>query len=74
MDMEMEDEKGEKRTVKATVRMEEFRKVNGMLMPYRTVVTVPVPGAPEISPEEEAEMRQALKEMKDGLEQMPPAQ
>jgi len=72
MDTEMEDDKGQKRTAKVTVRMEDFRKVNGMLMPYRTVVTVPVPGAPEMSPEKEQEMRRELAEMQRGLEQMPP--
>ena len=74
--LEIEDEKGEKMpakaTVRMTVRMEDFRKVNGMLMPYRTVVTVPMPGASEMSPEEEQEMRKGLAEMQKGLEQAPP--
>jgi len=74
MDTEIEDEKGEKRPIKITVRMEDFRKVNGMLMPYRTVVTVPMPGAPKMSPEEEQEMRRSLAEMQRELEQMPPGQ
>ena len=60
LDMEIEDEKGQKRTVKITVRYEDFRKVNGMLMSYRTVVTVPMPGALGLSPEEE---QKALEEM-----------
>ncbi|MHC2994869.1 MAG: hypothetical protein IBV53_05145 [Candidatus Atribacteria bacterium] len=74
MDMEIEDEKGEKRPVKATIKMEDFRKVNGMLMPYRTVMTVPMPGALEMSPEEEQEMRKALAEAQKELAEMPPAQ
>ncbi|MBA7494494.1 hypothetical protein ES702_05070 [subsurface metagenome] len=73
MDTEIEDEKGEKRPAKITVRMEDFRKVNGMRIAYRTVVTI---GGmvPELSPEEEQEMRKSLEEMQRQLEQMPPAQ
>ncbi len=72
MDTEIEGEKGEKVPVKITVRKEDFRKVNGMLMPYRTVVTVPVPGAQEMSPEEEQKMRKNIAEMQRQLEQAPP--
>ncbi len=74
MDMEIEDEKGEKRPVKATIKMEDFREVNGMLIPYRTVVTMPMPEATEMSPEEEQEMRKNLAEMQKQLEEMPPAE
>lgn len=71
MDIEIEDEKGEKRPVKATVRMEDFRKVNGMLISYRTVTTV---GGimPELSPEEEQEMRKGLEEAQKALAEMSP--
>ena len=71
IDMEIEDEKGEKRPVKATVRMEDFRKVNGMLISYRTVTTV---GGimPELSPEEEQEMRKGLEEAQKALAEMSP--
>jgi outer membrane lipoprotein-sorting protein len=70
MDMEIEDEKGEKRTAKVTVRMEDFRKVNGGLMPYRTVVTVSMPI--ELTPEEEQEMRKGLEEAQKALAEMSP--
>jgi len=72
MDMEIEDEKGEKRPVKATIRMEDFRKVNGMLISYRTVMTMPVPGVLELSPEEEQEMRKGLEEAQKALAEMSP--
>ena len=72
VDMEVEGEKGEKIPATVTIRMEDFRKVNGMLIPYRTVMTVPVPGVPEISPEEEQEMRKNLAEMQRQLKQAPP--
>ena len=72
MDMEMEDEKGEKMPAKVTVREEDFRKVNGMLMSYRTVTTMPVPGATEMSPEEEQEARKSLEEMQKTLAEMSP--
>ena len=71
MDMEIEDEKGEKRPAKVTVRMEDFRKViNGGLMPYRTVVTVSMPI--ELTPEEEQEMRKGLEEAQKALAEMSP--
>ncbi len=70
IDMEIEDEKGEKRPVKATIKMEDFRKVNGMLMPYRTVMTVPMPT--ELTPEEEQEMRKGLEEAQKALAEMSP--
>ena len=72
MDMEIEDEKGEKRPVKATIRMEDFRKVNGMLISYRTVMTMPVLGVLELSPEEEQEMRKGLEEAQKALAEMSP--
>jgi len=72
MDMDIEDEKGQKRSVKMTVKYEDFRKVNGMLMPYRIVATVPMPGAPEMSPEEEQEMRKGLEEAQKALAEMSP--
>lgn len=72
LDMEIEDEKGLKRTVKVNVRYEDFRKVNGMLMSYRTVVTVPMPGALGFSPEEEQEMRKGLEEAQKALAEMSP--
>lgn len=72
IDMEIEDEKGEKRPVKATIRMEDFRKVNGMLISYRTVMTMPVLGVLELSPEEEQEMRKGLEEAQKALAEMSP--
>lgn len=74
MDMEIEDEKGEKRPAKVTVRMEDFRKVNGMLISYRTVMTIPIPGVPELSPEEEQEMRKGLEEAQKALAEMSPGE
>ena len=71
MDMEIEDEKGEKRPVKATIKMEDFRKVNGMLISYRTVTTVGGIMA-EMSPEEEQEMRKGLEEAQKALAEMSP--
>ena len=70
MDMEIEDEKGQKGTVKMTIRYEEFREVDGMLMPYRTVVTVPMPGDLGLSPEEEQEIRKGLEEAQKALAEM----
>ena len=72
MDMEIEDEKGEKRPAKATIKMEDFRKVNGMLISYRTVMTIPMPGVLELSPEEEQEMRKGLEEAQKALAEMSP--
>jgi outer membrane lipoprotein-sorting protein len=70
MDMVWIDEEGEKIPVKTIARMEDFRKVNGMLMPYRTVSGMPI----EMTPEEEQEMRKGLEEIRRELEQMPPAE
>jgi len=71
IDMEIEDEKGERMPAKSTVRMEDFRKVNGMHIAYRTVVTIGGM-APKMSPEEEQEMHKNLAEAQRQLEQAPP--
>ena len=74
IDMEGVDEEGKKGTIKITTEMKDFRKVNGLLISYRTVTTMGGEGMPEpkISPEEEQEMREELAEMKKQLEEMPP--
>lgn len=73
MDIEGVDEKGQKRTVKTTLEMKDFRKVNGLLIPYRTVMTIDG-GVPKLSPEQEQEMHKGLAEMQKQLEEMPPEQ
>lgn len=70
MDIEGVDEKGKKRTVKTTIEMKDFRKVNGLLIPYRTVMTI----GGGVPPEQEQEMRKGLAEMQKQLEAMPPAE
>lgn len=72
MDMEWEVE-GEKMPIGFASRMEDFRRVNGMLIPYRTVMLMG--DAIEMSPEEEEEeqeIRKKLAEIQRELEQMPP--
>jgi outer membrane lipoprotein-sorting protein len=66
------DEKGKKGTVKITSEMKDFRKVNGLLIPYRLVTTTGGEGMPKLSPEEEQEAREGLAEMKKQLEEMSP--
>jgi len=73
MDIEGVDEKGKKRTIKTTTEMKDFRKVNGLLIPYRTVMTMGG-GVPKLSPEQEQEMHEGLAEMQKQLEEMPPEQ
>ena len=75
MNIEGVDEEGEERTVKITIEMKDFRKKNGLLTPYRTVMTTVMAvdgGIPGLSPEEEQEMRQALAEVQKQLEAMSP--
>ncbi len=77
MNMEGVDEEGEERTIKITIERKDFRKKNGLLTPYRTVMTIGMAideGFPGLSPEEEQEMRQALAEMQKQLEEMSPEQ
>jgi len=58
---------------KTTIEMKDFRKVNGLLIPYRTVMTIGG-GVSKLSPEQEQEMRRGLAEMQKQLEEMPPEQ
>ncbi|MDO9576020.1 MAG: hypothetical protein Q7J55_05790 [bacterium] len=73
MDIEGVDEKGKKITVKTTLERKDFRKVNGLLIPYRTVMAMGG-GIPKLSPEQEQEMHKGLAEMQKQLEEMPPEQ
>ncbi|MEA3432315.1 MAG: hypothetical protein U9R01_06550 [candidate division WOR-3 bacterium] len=73
MDIEGVDEKGKKRTIKTTTEMKDFRKVNGLFIPYRTVMTMDG-GISKLSPEQEQEMHEGLAEMQKQLEEMPPEQ
>jgi outer membrane lipoprotein-sorting protein len=68
------DEKGKKGTVKITTEMKDFRKVNGLLIPYRMVTTMGGEGIPKpkLSPKEEQEMREQLAEMQERLKEMSP--
>lgn len=70
-DMEGVNEKGKKETVKTTIEMKDFRKVNGLLIPYRIVTTIGE-GIPKMSPEDEQNMREDYAEMQKELEAMPP--
>jgi outer membrane lipoprotein-sorting protein len=70
MDWEIEDDRGQKDVVKFISMAEDFRKVNGMLIPHRTVTTTP--SMPKLSPKEEQELREKLAEIKRELEEMPP--
>lgn len=77
MNMEGVDEEGEEITIKITIEMKDFRKDNGLLTPYRTVMATVMAideGVPGLSPEEEQEMRQVLAEMQKQLEEMSPEQ
>ena len=58
---------------KTTIEMKDFRKVNGLLIPYRTIMTIGG-GVSKLSPEQEQEMRRGLAEMQKQLEAMPPAE
>ncbi len=72
IDMKGADEEGKKGTIKITTEMKDFRDIKGLLIPYRTVMTIGGEGMPKPSPEEEQEMREELAEMKKQLEEMPP--
>ncbi|HHS49296.1 MAG TPA: hypothetical protein ENM99_05575 [Desulfurella acetivorans] len=50
IDMEGVDEEGKKQTVKETTEMKDFRKINGLLIPYRyrTVTTIGGEGMPKL--------------------------
>ena len=77
MNMEGVGEEGEEGTIKITIEMKDFRKDNGLLTPYRTVMATVMAideGVPGLSPEEEQEIRQALAEMQKQLEEMSPEQ
>ncbi len=75
MNIEGVDEEGEERTIKITIERKDFHKDNGLLTPYRTVMTtvMAIGGeVPGLSPEQEQEMRQALAEIQKQLEEMSP--
>jgi outer membrane lipoprotein-sorting protein len=72
IDMEGVDEEGKKGTIKITTEMKDFRKVNGLLIPYRIVTTMGGEGMPKLSPEKEQEAREGLAEMQKQLEEMSP--
>lgn len=67
------DEEGQKRDVNTITRFEDFRKVDGMLIAYRTVTTIGGV-AEEITPEQKQEMREGLAKMREELAKMPPEQ
>lgn len=69
----MMDEEGQKRDMNIVIKLEDFRKVDGMLRAYRTVTTIGGV-AEEITPEQKQEMREGLAEMREGLAEMPPEQ
>ena len=68
------DEEGKKGTMTITTEMKDFRKINGLLIPYRIVMTMRGEGMPKLSPKEEQEMREGYAEMQKQLEEMPPEQ
>ncbi len=71
IEIDIEDVKEGKKGKFSTVEMKDFRNIKGLLIPFRTVVTLGE-GMPKPSPEEEQEMREELAEMKKELEKMSP--
>ncbi len=55
------------------VRMKNYQTIDGVMIPFTTEILLRA-GMPEMSPEEEAEMRQNMEEMKRELEEMPALQ
>lgn len=74
MDTKVTDEDGQKRDVKITISYTDHRKIDGMLIPYKTVMTISGIGEETITPEQRTEMQESLAEMQSGLEKMPPGQ
>ncbi|MEA3485558.1 MAG: hypothetical protein U9R03_02500 [Candidatus Aerophobetes bacterium] len=71
MDTKGVDKKGKKRSIKMTIKNEDFREVNGLLISYRTIM--PITGiALSLPPKQEKKARKELAKMKKQLEEMPP--
>ncbi|MDI6839848.1 MAG: hypothetical protein QMD71_03165 [bacterium] len=73
-EMKQLDEEGEPQNIKYTVRLEDYRKLDGMLIPYQTVISIGGMGKPEISEEEREEMQKELQEMEKGPQELPEEQ
>jgi outer membrane lipoprotein-sorting protein len=71
--VDMVDEVGENRQFEYASRHEDFRKVNGLLMAYRTV-TESSSLTEQLTPEQKQEMEDSLKQMQAQLAQMPESQ
>lgn len=65
-----EDEEGKEITVKQIHKMEDYRKVNGMLMAHRQAILTIIE-TEELTPEKRKEMEEGLKEMEEQLEKIP---
>lgn len=74
MDIKGVDEKGKKKTTKITTEMKDFRRVNGMFIPYRTVSRIIVGGEARMSAKDEQEMRESLAQMEEQLKKMSPGE
>ncbi len=72
-DVEVEMEPGQKQMMQPVIRFLDYRSVEGMLLPFKTVMELGDMDA-AISPEEREEAREAMAEMKRELEQMPEQQ
>ena len=70
MEMTVEDEQGKKMTGNIISSMKDYRMVEGILFPFLTETVMPV----MLPPGKEQEIRQGLKQMKEELEKMPPAE
>ena len=69
MEVEREEEPGEKRKIKAAITNEDFRLVDGMSIPYLTRIDID-DLALDLSPEEQAYMQQRFDEMREELANM----
>ena len=71
--IEMDIKDINEKTGKVTIKMKDFRKVDGILIPYCTVAIIGSETM-KISPEQEQELRNGLAQMQKQFEAMPPAQ
>lgn len=70
MDAEGPEEEGSAGVV---VQMKDYQTIDGVMIPFTTAISVRA-DMPEMTPEEEAEMRANIEEMKRELEEMPAMQ
>lgn len=71
MSMDMQMEQGdEPHTMQMTTEMQDYREVDGLLYPHRTVMTM----ENMLSPEQREKMEEEMTKMRQQLEQLPQAQ